>query len=482
MIVPVILSGGAGSRLWPLSRKLYPKQLLPLAGEQTMIQQTAERAASVPGCAHPIVVCNETHRFLVAEQFQAIEKAPAAIILEPIGRNTAPAVAVAALVALRQQGDGSENTNPVLLVMPADHVIRDQAAFVAAVEAGERLAGQGHLVTFGIVPDRAETGYGYIRKAESVLDEASGASKVAEFVEKPDAATATRYFDGGNYLWNSGIFMFGAQRFLQELKWLAPTILEACEAAVAGAREDLDFLRLDAAAFESCPSDSIDYAVMEHTKDAVVIPLDAGWNDVGSWDALHDVAEKDAADNVISGDVISKDTRGSYIYSSGRLVATVGLDRHVVVETEDAVMVAPRSRVQDVKKLVEEMEKNGREEPNLHRKVYRPWGSYDCLEEDEGFQVKRITVNPGGVLSLQLHHRRAEHWVVVRGTARVTRGEDTFMLNENESTYIPIGTKHRLENPGTEPVELIEVQTGDYLGEDDIVRFEDQYGREGTNT
>ncbi|MDH3282342.1 MAG: mannose-1-phosphate guanylyltransferase/mannose-6-phosphate isomerase [Gammaproteobacteria bacterium] len=479
MILPVILSGGAGTRLWPLSRELYPKQLLPLTGDETMIQQTAARAAAVAGAGAPIVVCNETHRFLVAEQLREAHQVPAAIILEPVGRNTAPAVAVAALVALEQADDDA--ADPILLVMPADHLIRDQAGFESAVAAGQRLAAQDYLVTFGISPDRPETGYGYIRQSETLLDEASAATGVAEFVEKPDIKTARQYIDSGNYLWNSGIFMFRAGRYLEELGWLAPAIKEACEAAVLGAKEDLDFLRLDQESFEDCPSDSIDYAVMEKTRAAAVVPLAADWSDVGSWAALHRVAESDAADNVTAGDVITEDTEGCFIYSSGRLVATVGLRGHIVVETADAVMVAAKNRVEDVKKLVQQLKEQGREEPNLHRKVYRPWGSYDSIEVDEGFQVKRITVNPGGVLSLQLHHRRAEHWVVVRGTAKVRRGDETFMLKENESTYIPVETMHRLENPGSEPVELIEVQTGDYLGEDDIERFEDQYGREGTN-
>lgn len=472
MIVPVILSGGSGSRLWPLSRELYPKQLLPLIGERTMIQDTLLRLEGLSGLAPPVIVCNQEHRFLVAEQLRRIDVSPAAILLEPVGRNTAPAVAVAAARILEQGGQGED---PVLLVLPADHVIRDVDAFHAAVEAGAALAEQGSLVTFGIVPDRPETGYGYIRAQEK-----NGPSAVAEFVEKPDAETAARYCASGDYFWNSGMFMFRASRYVDELRKFHEDMVASCVAAVAQARADLDFIRLGEEAFAQCPANSIDYAVMEKTDAAMVVPMDAGWSDVGSWSSLHQVSDKDEAGNVKVGDVLVEDTRNCYLYASDRLVATVGLEDCIVVETKDAVLVAPRDRGQDVKKLVEALKRNGRGETALHREVFRPWGSYDGIDAGDRFQVKRITVKPGAVLSLQMHHHRAEHWIVVQGTARVTRGDEEFLLGENESTYIPMGTTHRLENPGKLPLHLIEVQSGAYLGEDDIVRFEDTYGRAGT--
>jgi mannose-1-phosphate guanylyltransferase/mannose-6-phosphate isomerase len=471
VITPIILSGGSGSRLWPLSRALYPKQLLPLIGDQTMIQQTLMRLDGLDDPARPVVVCNEEHRFLVAEQLRQVGIEPAAIILEPIGRNTAPAVAVAAARVLESGGKGED---PVLLVLPADHVIRNQAAFLEAVREGAALAARGNLVTFGIVPNEPHTGYGYIRGSEQGVP-----SHVEEFVEKPDLQTAQAYLASGDYYWNSGMFMFRASRYVAELRQHRPDIVSACVAAVAGARSDLDFLRLDSEAFESCPADSIDYAVMEKTDRAMVVPLDAGWSDVGSWSSLWDASDRDDAGNVAIGDVLVEDTKDCYVYSSDRLVATIGLDDCVVVETKDAVMVAPKSRGQDVKRLVERLKSEGRGETALHREVYRPWGSYDSVDCGDRFQVKRITVNPGAQLSLQMHHHRAEHWIVVKGTARVTRGEEEFLLGENQSTYIPMGTKHRLENPGKVPLHLIEVQSGSYLGEDDIVRFEDTYGRAG---
>ncbi len=474
MLVPVILSGGSGTRLWPLSRELYPKQLLPLVGEETMLQDTARRLAGLTD-AGPIVVCNEHHRFMVAEQLRQIGVAPAAIVLEPVGRNTAPAVAIAALAALR---DAAPGTAPLLLVMPADHLLKDVAAFQRAVRAGLGPAAAGQLVTFGVVPTKPETGYGYIRRSGGT----GPAYSIAEFVEKPDAARAARYVAAGDYLWNSGLFLFGARRYLDELGRLAPEMLAACEAALAVAKRDLDFTRLDAEAFARCPSDSIDYAVMEKTRDAVVVPLDAGWSDVGSWSALHESLAADASGNVTRGDVITEDSSGCYLYSTQRLVATVGLRDHVVVETKDAVLVAPRDRVQDVKNVVARLKALGRSEPAMHREVFRPWGSYDSVDGGARFQVKRLTVKPGATLSLQMHHHRAEHWIVVSGTARVTCGEKVFLLSENESTYIPIGAKHRIENPGKVDLHIIEVQSGSYLGEDDIVRFEDRYGREGTNT
>jgi len=474
MLIPVILSGGSGTRLWPLSRELFPKQLLPLVGDRTMLQETARRLEGVADVGPPVVVCNESHRFMVAEQLRALDVSPAAIILEPVGRNTAPAVAVAALVALHGKPDGDD---PILLVLPADHVIRDVASFREAVAAGRVAAETGKLVTFGVVPDSPETGYGYIRRARGE----GPAYPVAEFVEKPDHATAVRYVQSGEYFWNSGMFMFRASAYLAELEQQAPAMLAACKEAVAAASRDLDFTRLAAAAFAACPSDSIDYAVMEKTRLAVVVPLDAGWSDVGSWSALQDALPRDAAGNVIAGDVITEGTTGSYLHSTSRLIAAVGLTDHVVVETKDAVLVAPRDKVQDVKALVNQLKAQGRYETALHREVFRPWGSYDSIDNGDRFQVKRLVVKPGASLSLQLHHHRAEHWIVVKGTARITRGEETFLLGENESTFIPMGTKHRIDNPGKVMLHIIEVQSGSYLGEDDIVRFEDIYGREGSN-
>ena len=484
MLIPVILSGGSGTRLWPLSRELYPKQLLPLVGERTMLQETVARVSGMADVGAPIVVCNDSHRFMVAEQMLESGASPQAIILEPVGRNTAPAVAVAALVALenaRRAGPGgdssTDDTDPILLVLPADHVIRDLDAFQAVVEQGRAAAAEGKLVTFGVMPDRPETGYGYIRRAKGE----GPAYPVAEFVEKPDMATAVRYVQSGEYYWNSGMFMFRARAYLEELRHLAPAMLEACEKAVAAATRDLDFTRLPAAEFSACPSDSIDYAVMERTELAAVVPLDAGWSDVGSWSALQDALPTDAQGNVTSGDVITEGTTGSYLHSTSRLIAAVGLRDHVVVETKDAVLVAPRDKVQDVKQLVAQLKAQGRYETSLHREVFRPWGSYDSVDNGDRFQVKRLVVKPGASMSLQLHHHRAEHWIVVSGTARITRGEEVFLLGENESTYIPMGTKHRIENPGKVTLHIIEVQSGSYLGEDDIVRFEDVYGREGTD-
>jgi mannose-1-phosphate guanylyltransferase/mannose-6-phosphate isomerase len=481
MLIPLILSGGSGTRLWPLSRELHPKQLLPLVGPHTLLQQTVQRTSGLGGLLPPIVVCNESHRFMVAEQMRDQGVTPQAIILEPVGRNTAPAVAVAALVALdraRKAGDGQggNDADPILLVLPADHVIRDVAAFQAAVTAGLPAAAAGSLVTFGVVPDRPETGYGYIRRAQG----AGPAYAVQQFVEKPDEATARQYVDSGEYYWNSGMFMFRARAYLEELRRHAPAMLSACEDAVAAASRDLDFTRLSKAEFAACPSDSIDYAVMEKTGAAVVVPLDAGWSDVGSWSALQDALPHDASGNVTAGDVLVEDASGCYLHSTSRLIGAVGLKDHIVVETKDAVLVAPRDRVQDVKALVSQLKQQGRYESSLHREVFRPWGSYDSIDHGDRFQVKRLVVKPGAEMSLQLHHHRAEHWIVVSGTARITRGEETFLLGENESTYIPVGTRHRIANPGKVMLHIIEVQSGSYLGEDDIVRFEDIYGREGT--
>lgn len=476
MLIPVILSGGAGTRLWPLSRELYPKQLLPLTGTHTMLQETVLRLAGLKASA-PLVVCNEAHRFLVAEQLRQLGVRPVATILEPVGRNTAPAIALAAHAALKA-GATAAATDPVLLVLPADHVIHNVPAFQQAVQGALAAAQAGQLATFGIVAASPETGYGYIQRGP-----ASGAAfRIARFVEKPDATVAGEFVKSGDYYWNSGMFMFRARRYLEELARFAPQIARVCEAAFRAASADLDFTRISAKTFEACPADSIDYAVMEKTADAVVVPLDAGWSDVGSWSALHEASEADAHGNVTHGDVITEDTHGSYLHAQSRLVATVGLQDHVVVETKDAVLVAPRNRVQDVKKLVQQLKAQGRYEHSLHREVFRPWGSYDSLGSGARFQVKLLRVKPGGTLSLQLHHQRAEHWVVVSGSARITRGDEVFMLAENQSTYIPVGVKHRIENPGTVPVEIIEVQSGSYLGEDDIVRFEDVYGRKGTTT
>ncbi|HYM34010.1 MAG TPA: mannose-1-phosphate guanylyltransferase/mannose-6-phosphate isomerase, partial [Steroidobacteraceae bacterium] len=439
MLIPVVLSGGSGTRLWPLSRELYPKQLLPLVGKGTMLQETLARLNKVADVGAPIVVCNESHRFLVAEQLQQIKATKSAIMLEPVGRNTAPAVAVAALSAQSSNGGDA-----VLLVLPADHVIRDVAAFRSAVAQGVTAAQEGKLVTFGVVARTPETGYGYIRRGAG----SGPAYPVAQFVEKPNLATAKQYVESGEYYWNSGMFMFQAKVFLDELRTLAPAMYQACVKAFNAAKRDLDFVRLPTKEFAEIPSDSIDYAVMEKTKHAVVVPLDAGWSDVGSWSALHEAIDADEQGNVQIGDVLTCDTEGCYLQSTSRLVATVGLRDHVVVETKDAVMVAPKDRVQDVKSLVNELKRQNRYETSLHREVFRPWGSYDSIDNGDRFQVKRLVVKPGASMSLQLHHHRAEHWIVVSGTARITRGEETFLLEENQSTYIPVGTRHRIENPG----------------------------------
>ena len=461
---PVLLSGGSGTRLWPLSREAYPKQFLPLAGDDTMVQATWRRVEALADLG-PIVVANEEHRFLVAEQLRQIGAPVPAILLEPVGRNTAPAIAAAALQAMAGGAD------PLLLVLPSDHVVRDVAGFQRAVRDASAAAEAGALVTFGIVPDAPETGFGYIQ-----AETGDGLRKVSRFVEKPDAATAQSYLDAGGYYWNSGMFLFRASRFLEELARFRPAIVDAVRAAHAAARHDGDFVRLDKEAFAACPSDSIDYAVMEKTAEAMVLPVDIGWNDVGSWSALWDVAERDGDGNAHHGDVIAVDSRNSYAYAQ-RLVALVGVDDIVVVETDDAVLVARKDRVQDVKQVVAQLKKEQRSQAVLHREVHRPWGSYDSVDNGGRHQVKRIKVKPGAALSLQMHHHRAEHWIVVSGTAKVTRGDETLLLSENESTYIPLGVKHRLENPGKVPLELIEVQSGSYLGEDDIVRFEDVYGR-----
>ncbi|PWV59582.1 mannose-1-phosphate guanylyltransferase/mannose-6-phosphate isomerase [Plasticicumulans acidivorans] len=471
-VLPVILSGGSGTRLWPQSREAYAKQFLALVDEHTMLQGTVMRLEGLAGLQAPLIVCNEAHRFMVAEQLRLVGVDPAAIVLEPVGRNTAPAVTLAAL-QVQMQGD-----DPLLLVLPADHVIEDAAAFRCAVQEACHVAEAGMLVTFGIVPTSPETGYGYI-KAGALIEGERNVSRVDRFVEKPDRATAEAYVAGGDYFWNSGMFLFRASRFLAEIETYAPDLLAACRAAFAGARRDVDFIRLDLSAFQGCPSDSIDYAVMERTRNAAVLPLAAGWSDVGSWSALWDVGKRDASGNVIKGDVISIDSCNSYVHAE-RLVALVGVKDLVVIDAQDAVLVASKTQVQDVKRVVEQLKANGRSEWKYHRKVYRPWGAYDSIDSADRFQVKRITVKPGAALSLQMHHHRAEHWIVVKGTAEITRGDETFLLTENQSTYIPLGVAHRLVNPGKLTLELIEVQSGSYLGEDDIVRFEDIYGRQGT--
>ncbi|MEI7995636.1 MAG: mannose-1-phosphate guanylyltransferase/mannose-6-phosphate isomerase [Methylococcaceae bacterium] len=465
-MIPVILSGGSGTRLWPLSRGHYPKQFLPLVSEHTMVQETVLRLDGLKGLKAPLAVCNEDHRFMMAEQLWEIGVKPAAIILEPMGRNTAPAVAIAALTATSE--------DDVLLILPADHVISDLDIFHKAVVQAKALAEQGFLVTFGIVPTEPETGYGYIKR--DILQHGSAYS-VAAFVEKPDAETAKQYLKSGDFYWNSGMFAFKAGSFLTELEKFNPDMLAICRQALKAAKVDMDFVRLDKEIFSTCPADSIDYAVMEKTDKAVVIPLDAGWNDVGSWSALWDVTDKDPFGNAICGDVLTVDTRNSFIHAQSKLVAVIGVNDLVIVETDDAVMISSKDRVQEVKQIVDQLKVLGRSEANIHRKAYRPWGHYDLVDTGERHQTKRIVVKPGGKLSVQKHHHRAEHWVVVKGTAMVTKGDEKLLITENESIYIPLGIVHCLENPGVIPLEIVEVQSGSYLGEDDIVRFDDQYGR-----
>lgn len=473
LIHPVILSGGAGTRLWPLSRELYPKQMHALAGERSLLQQTVLRAADAGLFAPPVLIANDEHRFVIAEQLRQIGIGNAAIVLEPIGRNTAPAAAVAALMVARQAPEA------LLLLMPSDHVIGDEAAFRRAIAIAAQAADQGRLMTFGIAPDRPETGFGYIR-AGGALAGCEGAREIDRFVEKPDLDTAIGWLKDGGYFWNGGIFLFRARDLIEEMRAVAPEILEAAGQALEKARRDLDFIRLDRDCFAACPSKSIDYAVMEHTRRAGVVPVDMKWSDLGSWTALWTIGDADLAGNVVQGDTLIADTRGSYLRAEpGILVATVGVRDLVVVATRDAVLVAPRERAQDVKLVVEKLKVQGNNAATAHRKVFRPWGAYENIDAGPGFQVKHITVLPGQRLSLQRHGKRAEHWVVVRGTARVTQGERVFDLHENQSTYIPPGTRHRLENATDQPLHLIEVQSGAYLGEDDIERFDDVYGRLG---
>ena len=482
VLQPIVLSGGAGTRLWPLSREHYPKQLLALCGAHTLLQDTVRRMEGIalPQGATidaPIVVCNEEHRFLVAEQLRTLGTTPKSILLEPVGRNTAPALTLAALAS------SAHDCDAVMLVMPADHVIKDLSAFRSAIQHGFALAAEGKLVTFGIVPSMSETGYGYIRKGAAKTAN-NTAFELAQFVEKPDRARAEEYLASRQYLWNSGIFMLRASVWLRALSQLQPEMAQACSRAYANGKVDQDFYRVDGLLFRSCPSDSIDYAVMEKVAlpqsgfEAVVVPLDAGWSDVGAFPALWDIAPHDADGNALKGDIYAHQTKNSLIYAESRLVATVGLNDMIVIETADAVLVAHKDQAQFIKEIVTRLKKDGRSQYQIHRCVSRPWGTYEGIDVGERFQVKRITVNPRASLSLQMHHHRAEHWIVVRGTARVTRGNETFLVAENESTYIPLGVKHRLENPGKVPLELIEVQSGSYLGEDDIVRFDDVYGRD----
>ena len=481
LIQAVVLSGGSGTRLWPLSREKYPKQLLPLMGQDSLLQATVRRVEGIAGMemAAPMVVCNEEYRFVVAEQLRLMGQ-PGQLVLEPVGRNTAPALTLAALAATKNGAD------PVLLVMPADHVIVDTAAFQAAVQVGANLAAQGQVVTFGITPQAPETGYGYIRMGSAWTGDT--ARRIARFVEKPDLATAEGYLADGDYLWNSGLFVLRASVWLDAMAVCRPDVLDACRAAWAKGSTDGEFVRVGKAEFMACPSESIDYAVMERMAEdssqadarlpvGVVVPLSAGWSDVGAWEALWQVLPKDGDGNVMQGDVLMHNSHNTLALSEGRLIACVGVDNLIVVETADAVLVAHKDHTQDVKKIVDRLKQSGRSEGQVHRKVFRPWGSYDGVDAGSRFQVKRIVVNPGATLSLQMHHHRAEHWIVVSGTARVTKGEQSFLLSENESTFIPLGTTHRLENPGRVPLEMIEVQSGSYLGEDDIVRFEDVYGR-----
>lgn len=465
-MIPIIMSGGSGTRLWPLSRKNKPKQFLSLFGEFSLFQNTIRRLSGVPNMASPIVVCNEAHRFMVAEQLQEIDVTQSDIMLEPCAKNTAPAVALAALQALVRGDD------PLLLVLAADHLIIDVTEFHSAIEQAKKQAEAGKLVTFGIVPTMAHTGYGYIQ-----AEIKAGISAVSAFVEKPNIETAEHYLASGGYYWNSGMFMFKASTIIAELEHCSPEIVTHCRAALSASVIDLDFIRVDTMAFESCPADSLDYAVMEKTDNAIVIPLDAGWSDVGSWSSLWENQDRDEQGNGLVGDVVVNDVNDSYVHSESRLVTVLGLDNVVVVETPDAVMVADKSKAEQIKKIVEQLVQKKRDEATTHRKNYRPWGYYDAIDVGKRFQVKRLCVNPGHALSLQMHHHRAEHWVVVVGTAEVTCDENVTLVSENESIFIPLGSKHRLFNPGRMPLEIIEVQSGNYLGEDDIVRFDDQYNR-----
>lgn len=466
-ILPVIMAGGSGTRLWPLSRSLYPKQFLSLVEDASLLQATLLRLDRLE-CSTPLIISNNEHRFIVAEQLRQAGFNDFDIILEPVGRNTAPAIALAALHALK---DGDD---PIMLVLAADHVIQNVDAFCSSVILAQTQAAQGKMVTFGIVPSRAETGYGYIRQGEAV---AESVYKVDSFVEKPDQITAETYIRDGNYLWNSGMFMFKASAYLDELEKFRPDILSACKLAMASASIDLDFIRLEEAVFTACPDDSVDYAVMEKTNHSVVVPMEAQWCDVGSWNSLWDISTKDGNGNVTYGDVIHYNSNNNYVYAESSLVTTIGADDLVIVQTKDALLIAKQNQVQDIKKVVDVLKRENRSEHISHREEYRPWGRYDSVDQGGRYQVKRITVKPGERLSTQMHYHRAEHWVVVAGTAKVTRGDEVFIVTENESMFIPVGVVHTLENPGKVPLEVIEIQSGTYLGSDDIVRFDDKYGR-----
>lgn len=469
MLLPVIMAGGTGSRLWPMSRELYPKQFLRLHSENSMLQETVLRLDELE-VREPVVICNEEHRFLVAEQLRQINKLSNNIILEPIGRNTAPAIALAALNAIK---DGDD---PVMLVLAADHVIHDVETFHAAVNKAIPFASANSLVTFGIVPTGPETGYGYIQRGTPIgsLDEGY---KVACFVEKPDLATAESYIASGEYYWNSGMFMFRAKKYLEELEKFRPDIYEACKRSLCEVPDNMDFITVDKESFALCPDESVDYAVMEKTTNAMVVPLDAGWSDVGSWSALWEVNDKDANNNALTGDVFLHNTQNCYINTDEKMVAAVGVENLVIVNTKDALLVIDKSQVQDVKKVVEYLKHNKRSEYKHHRDIYRPWGKSDLVVAESRFNVNRVTVNPGGKLSTQMHHHRAEHWIILAGTAQVTIGDKTFLLTENQSTFIPIGSIHTLENPGKIPLEILEVRSGSYLGNDDVIRIKDHYGR-----